>query len=171
MAGASEGIYRAGGPTANENKKIKNGSITAVGGGTWLLLALDQLKQFSWRIKNERNFERHGALILFIFIWFIWGGLRRSELSLCQLQYGSVRRPRINRIKNNPNGIKRFTNEIITKEICIMWPVFVTFSWKQVVFTIQEEFSIVDNKIIFGKWKKKKVHCLYHCNWSTSTCK
>lgn len=28
-------------------KKIKNGSITVVGGGTWLLLALDQLKQFS----------------------------------------------------------------------------------------------------------------------------
>lgn len=45
MAGASEGIYRAGGPTANENKKIK--IITVVGGGTWLLLALDHMKQFS----------------------------------------------------------------------------------------------------------------------------
>lgn len=50
VAGASEGIYRAGGPTANENnlkKKNLKGSIRVVGGGTWLLLALNQMKQFS----------------------------------------------------------------------------------------------------------------------------
>lgn len=55
---------------------------------------------------------------------------------------------RINRIKNNPNGIKRFIKELI-KEICIMWrSVLVMLSWKQVVFTV-EEFSLVDNKMIF----------------------